>query len=153
MMVYNDKKIENYEVLAVSYGIYIESKDEKIKIGFNFKDSKVFDNLEVNKKVDILDDLQLEETLIENKIYYLYYLKENEVFLTKLSDNKYRFEVDIKNPKMIYTPDEDKQHFKSLKIDEEISFDYDYKPPKSTEMIDKEIVDHHFSLTDILDKL
>ena len=154
MMVYNDKKIDTNKILAISDGIYVESKDKKIFTGFNFKNSKtIFIDMELNKKTDIIDQLHIDITLVEDKIWYLFSLKESEVFLTKISDNKYRFEVDIKNPKIIFTLNENKNAFKNLKIDEEISFDFDYKPQKNKEMLNKQIGDHNFKLTDILNKL
>ena len=156
-MIFNYKNINDYTVEA-NYGYFIEItlNDKNIKIILNFNNNKYdFNNMNINEKIDLFKYLHSDASLIIDGISYIFDLADNKVLLTKIDDNKFKLEINIdKSDVMITYPREVKNiEFDSVKIDTEISFNYNYKPEIDNELIDKKIEDHHFTLTDILNKL
>jgi len=138
------------------YFIWIISKDGKKEIYFSFNQLNTnFKNMDFNKKISILKYLYWDTTLQTEETYYLFDLTKDEVYLTRLKDNRYRFEVNIENPDMIYCPKGKNERFNSLKIDVEFSFVYDYKPKFKDDRIieSRSIKIDHKKLFEILDKL
>lgn len=154
-MIFNDKTIElgtieaNYE-----YWIVVQSKDKKIKICFGFNREKYdFRKMKINDKIDLIKYLYWDTSLEVGDTYYLFDLSKEKVILTKMADNKYRLEVNIENPDMIYSPLGDNASFKNLIIDTELSFNYDYKPPKDDSILKIKTEKSNINLFDVLDKL
>ena len=109
-----------------SFDKYIEiSKDDK-RIAFYFKD-KDFDHqsLEKNIKTKLNDLVYWDVTLKTKDTYYLFDLTKEKVFITRLDDNLYNLEVDIKNPDMIYCPLGEKETFNNLYLNINFSFVFD----------------------------
>ena len=101
--------------------IKVSSGDKKIYFCFN---NEKFDplSLEKNKKIDLIKYLYWDVSLATSETYYLFDLTKEKVFLTRIDDNLYHFEVDIKNPDMIYSPLGENASFDNLHIDTNFSF-------------------------------
>ena len=85
-------------------------------------ESKIL-NLLTNEKIDLIKHIFWDITLKTNDTYYLFDITKDKVYLTRLEDNKFRLEVNIDNPDMIYCPKN--ESFKNLTIDVEFSFVYE----------------------------
>ncbi len=130
-MIYNDETIDINNVEAF-YIVRKNSRDTYIKISakdnsitFTISDND-FDprKLEMNKEIDLVKHIYWDVTLKTKDTYYLFDLTKDRVELTRLEDNKFNIKVDIKNPDMIYSPNEDNPSFKNLIIDTNFSFIY-----------------------------
>ena len=152
-MIFNDKNfgIGNIEA-GYNYWIKITSKDEKKRIFFCFSHKFDFNDLELNKKIDLDKYIYEDLTLTIDDTYYLFFLEKDTVFLTKIDNNKFRLEVDINKPNIIYTPSSDNS-FKSLKIDTILSFDYNFKPKRDKSLLTKPIKKSNINIMDVLDKI
>ena len=129
-MIFNDHSIEIDKVEAFyiirkhSFDTYIKviSKDNtSISFTFNKNDFSP-KNFKINEKIDLVKHIFWDITLKTNDTYYLFDITKDSVYLTKLEDNKYRLEVNITNPDMIYTPLGENATFDSLIIDVTFSF-------------------------------
>ena len=124
-MIYNDDSIEIGLVEAIyDDWICIKSVDNKKEIIFNFnKENYNFNHMDIGQTIDLKKYLNWDIGLKINKTSYLFDLSKDKVFLTKIDDNKFIFNVNIVNPNIIYiyNPIEN-ETFKNLKINIEISF-------------------------------
>lgn len=131
-MIYNDltieiDKIEAFYIIKKNYYdtyISIKTIDNK-SILFTFKDNFNPHNMIINEKIDLVKYIYWDITLKTNDTFYLFDITKDKVFLTRLDDNKYRLEVSIKNPDMIYCPLGDNESFNNLSIDVTLSFTYE----------------------------
>jgi len=128
-MVYNNEYLEIGKIEAhYNYCIKISSIDGNVTLylGFNTENYN-FKEMPINEKMDIIKYLYWDTTLKTEETYYLFDLDKDKVYLTRLDDNKFRIEVDIENPDMIYCPLGKNEKFDNLKIDSEFSFIYKNK--------------------------
>lgn len=133
------------------YFIKVISSDEKVKLYLNFNNEQFdFKNMELNNRTNIINYLYWDTSIEVDGSYYLFDLTKEEIFITRTGDNKYRLEVNINNPNMIYTPIEDKT-FDSLKVDTEFSFVFDYKPEIDSKIL--EALKEKVKDTKVLDEL
>lgn len=131
-MIYNDltieiDKIEAFYIIKKNYYdtyISIKTIDNK-SILFTFKDNFNPHDMIINEKIDLVKYIYWDITLKTNDTFYLFDITKDKVFLTRLDDNKYRLEVSIKNPDMIYCPLGDNESFNNLSIDVTLSFTYE----------------------------
>ena len=130
-MIFNDHSIEIDKVEAFyiirkhSFDTYIKviAKDNtSISFTFNKNDFSP-KNFKINEKIDLIKHIFWDITLKTNDTYYLFDISKDKVYLTRLEDNKFRLEVKIENPDMIYCPKN--ESFKNLTIDVEFSFVYE----------------------------
>jgi len=123
-MIYNDENIGIREVVAyINKYIKIISLDGEKKLYLNLNREKHnFNNLPINESINLIEHLYWDTSLQTNETYYLFDITKEKINLTKLNDNIFRIEVDIKNPDMIYCPLGEKETFHNLKIDAEFSF-------------------------------
>ena len=131
-MIFNDinveiDKIEAFYIIRKNYYdtyISIKSKDNK-SIVFTFKDDFNPKDMILNEKIDLVKQISWDITFKTNDTFYLFDITKDKVFLTRLDDNKYRLEVNVKNPDMIYCPLGDNESFDNLSIDVTLSFIYE----------------------------
>ena len=131
-MIFNDinveiDKIEAFYIIRKNYYdtyISIKSKDNK-SIVFTFKDDFNPKDMILNEKIDLVKQIYWDITFKTNDTFYLFDITKDKVFLTRLDDNKYRLEVNVKNPDMIYCPLGDNESFDNLSIDVTLSFIYE----------------------------
>ena len=131
-MIFNDinveiDKIEAFYIIRKNYYdtyISIKSKDNK-SIVFTFKDDFNPKDMILNEKIDLVKQIYWDITFKTNDTFYLFDITKDKVFLTRLDDNKYRLEVNVKNPDMIYCPLGDNESFNNLSIDVTLSFIYE----------------------------
>lgn len=126
-MIFNNIKIDIGNIEA-SYdrGIEITSKDHKYSFAIDFnQEENNIRNMELNKRISIIKFIYWDVSLREDETSYLFDLTKDEVYLTRLDDNKYRLEIYIKDPEMIYTYDslDNNKKFDSFSIDTVFSFD------------------------------
>ncbi len=116
-----------YIIKKNSFDTYIEiiSKDNK-RINLAFKDRHFNPkSLEKNKKINLIEYIYWDVELVTNETYYLFDITKDKVFLTRLDDNLYNIEVNIKNPDMIYSPSGEKQSFNNLYINVNFAFRFE----------------------------
>jgi len=123
-MQYNEENIEIRSVLIIlNQYIQIISKDEKKNLYLNFNRNKFdIDKTELYKTIDLQYYLYWDNSFETEKTYYLFDSSKDKIFLTKLSADKYRIEVDIENPDIIFCPLEEHESFTKLKIDTEFIY-------------------------------
>ena len=123
-MIYNDENIEiGFFEANYDYWIKIVSADLNKEIIFGFNSNKYdFNNLEINQTINLIDYLYWDTTLKTEETYYLFDITKDKVLLTKIDNNKFRLEVDIENPDMIYSPLGENATFKNIKINIVFSF-------------------------------
>ena len=130
-MIYNDEELNNIEVEAVyiinkhSRDTYIEIKSNDKIITLNFNDSFNPKKLELNKKVNLIDYINWDVELKTKETYYLFDISKDKVFLTRTRDNKYKIEINIEKPDMIYSPLGNNATFDNLIINMYFSFKYE----------------------------
>lgn len=128
-MIFDGEEIKIKEIDAtidekntVGFNISIDGENGEI-ISFTTNseetDPRTF---KVNEKVNIIKNIYWDVSFGINGTYYLFDITKDSVYLTKLEDNKYRLEVNITNPDMIYTPLGENESFDSLLIDVTFSF-------------------------------
>ena len=129
-MIYNGENLKTGEIEAnYGYLISIKAKDRKLELILGFQPKVCnFRDMSIGKSIDLIDYLYWDTTLVVDESYYLFDITKDKVILTKLEDNKFKIDVNIENPDMIYSPLGEDATFKSLIIDDEFSFNYDYKP-------------------------
>lgn len=128
-MVYNNEYLEIGKIEAhYNYLIEISSLNGNVTLylGFNTENYN-FKEMPINEKMDIIKYLYWDTTLKTEETYYLFDLYKDKVYLTRLDDNKFRIEVDIENPDMIYCPLGENEKFDNLKIEAEFYFIYKNK--------------------------
>lgn len=128
-MIYNNQCIGLGKIVAYFNDyIQITSKDGKKEIYLNFnRENYNFRDMKSNQKLDLIKYLHWDTTLKTEETFYLFDITKDKIYLTKLGDNKYRIEIDIENPSMIYCPLGENKTFYNLKVDAEFSFIYDVK--------------------------
>lgn len=125
-MIYNNENLGLGEVEAF-YNNYLKvsSEDGKKSLHLSFNSNELgLDKIEYNKKENIRKYLYWDNTFETEETYYLFDTTKDEIYLTKIEENKYRLEVNIENPDMIYCPLGNNASFNNLKIDVEFSFTY-----------------------------
>ena len=143
-MIFNGEDIGIGEVEA-NYGYFIKvsSKDNKYRLFLNFSEKEFdFRKMELNLQIDANKYFYWDTSLAVGESYYLFDISKDDVFITRIDDNRYKLEVNIEDPDTIYSPLGGDFKFDSLKISTEFSFAFDYKPK-----VDPKILD---SLKDIL---
>ena len=113
-----------YVIKKNSFDKYIEiiSKDNK-RITFTIRDNDFNPQIiEKNKKINLIEYIYWDVELITKETYYLFDITKDKVLLTRLDDNLYNIEVDVKKPDMIYCPLE--ESFNNLYINADFSFIY-----------------------------
>ena len=107
----------------VGFRIYIFGEDEK-EIEFCSNNEEIDPRtFNVNEKVNIIKNIYWDISLKTDESYYLFDITKDSVYLTRLEDDKYRLEVNVVNPDMIYTPLGENVSFDSLVIDTTFTFD------------------------------
>lgn len=122
-MIFDDKDVGIGNVEAnYLIDVVIPSEDDTIKLflGFNTKKYE-FKEMPLNERIDVIEYLYWDVTLSVNGVSVLFDISKDKVFITRLGDNKFRFEVDVENPDIIYCY-EGSEPFTNLKIDTEFSF-------------------------------
>ena len=76
----------------------------------------------LSERVNVVKNIYWDISLKTSDTYYLFDITKDDVYLTRLEDNKYRLEVNVNNPDMIYTPLGENESFDSLLIDVTFSF-------------------------------
>ena len=133
-MFFNGEEIKIKNIDATIRDIYngdftIHVVGEKeIEVEF-CSNSKVIDprTLKVNERVNILNNIYWDISIKTEDSYYLFDITKDSVYLTRLEDNKYRLEVNVVNPDMIYTPLGEDVAFDSFTIDTTFTFDISVK--------------------------
>ncbi len=123
-----DGKDIGYGIDKIIYNncIMIASNNNEYELYLSFNTKPIdLKTLELNKKINLHDYLYWDNTLKTPESYYLFDTDKDDIYLTRIDDNKYRLEISIINPDMIYTPLGENVSFKSLIIDKEISFEDD----------------------------
>lgn len=116
-MFLDDKEYKIEKVYLDQVVIFIETVDNELSIHFGFINSNNdFDikKLDLSGKTDITNKIYWDVTLKTKDTYYLFDISKDKVYLTRINDNKYKIEVEVNDPDMIYSPS--KSAFKSLKI-------------------------------------
>lgn len=124
IIVYNNRILEIDKITAyLNDYIEITSKNEIVTINLSFN-SEEFDvnNMEINKKTNIVKYLYWDTTLNTKETYYLFDISKDKVYLTKLDNYKYQIEIDIENPDMIYCPLGENESFNNFKVVADFSF-------------------------------
>ena len=130
-MIFNDHslKIDKVEAFYIirkhSFDTYIKviAKDNT-NISFTFNENDFSPkNFKINEKIDLVKHIFWDITLKTNDTYYIFDISKDKVYLTRLEDNKFRLEVNIDNPDIIYCPKN--ESFKNLIIDVTFSFVYE----------------------------
>ena len=154
-MIYNGIDIGLGDINAYDkYFIEIYSKDKQkyLILGFNREEIDI-KNMKLNEKMDLTKYLYWDNTLQTEEAKYVFDSSKEKKVLTKIGNNKYKLEVEVRNPDIIYTVPDGKKAFDSLIINCEISFVFDYKPPIDRSILDVKTEKSDRSLMEVLDKL
>ncbi len=121
-----DKIEANYIIRKNCADTYIKiSSKDGLSIALTFND-KNYDprNININETIDLIKCIYWDVTLLDIKNYFLFDITKEKALLTRIDENLFMLVVDINNPDIIYTPSNNKDEFKSLYIEETISFKY-----------------------------
>lgn len=122
------------------YSIEIISKDKKFILNFN-NEELILDKMELNKTIDLKKYIYFDAYFLDGKMNYCFDIADNKVDLTKIGDNLYKLDVDVKDIDEIVSYDTDYK-LKTIKINTDISFEFDYEieiRPEIKEAISKPV--------------
>ena len=122
-MIFNGEDIGIGNVEATYLiDMVIPSKDNLVKLFLGFNPQKYeFKEMSLNERIDIIEYLYWDVSLGVNGVSILFDISKDKVFVTRLEDNRFRIEIDVENPDIIYCY-EGSEPFTNLKIDTEFSF-------------------------------
>ena len=122
-MIFNGEDIGIGNVEATYLiDMVMPSKDNLVKLFLGFNPKKYeFKEMPLNERIDIIEYLYWDVSLSVNGVSILFDISKDKVFVTRLEDNRFRIEIDVENPDIIYCY-EGSNPFTTLKIDTEFSF-------------------------------
>ena len=122
-MIFNGEDIGIGNVEATYLiDMVIPSKDNLVKLFLGFNPKKYeFKEMPLNERIDVVEYLYWDVSLSVNGVSILFDISKDKVFVTRLEDNRFRIEIDVENPDIIYCY-EGNESFTNLKIDTEFSF-------------------------------
>ena len=124
-MIFNgvDVGVGKYECIYDWY-MSVYSKDLKTYITVSFNGHKDLDvkTMKLNERTNMRDHLYWDNSIVSNDISYVFDSDKDEIYLTRLDNNKYRLEITVNKPDMIYTTSDESKSFDSIIVDTEISF-------------------------------
>ena len=119
-MIFNGEDIGIGNVEATYLiDMVIPSKDNLVKLFLGFNPNKYeFKEMPLNERIQIIEYLYWDVSLSVNGVSILFDISKDKVFVTRLEDNRFRIEIDVENPDIIYCY-EGNESFTNLKIDTE----------------------------------
>ena len=152
-MLINNEEHKIANVIA-NYGYFIDiiSNDEdKFTLSFKLEHDDL-KNIELNKRLNVTEQFDFDASLSDKDGYQVIDIYRDNVYITRLEDNLFRLEVIINDAVIMFN--KSKTDLKTLNIDTQFSFNYDYEPTSDYDILKRGNKIHtQEELNEVLDKM
>ena len=152
-MLINNEEHKIANVIA-NYGYFIDiiSNDEyKFTLSFKLEHDDL-KTIELNKRLNVTEQFDFDASLSDKDGYQVIDIYRDNVYITRIEDNLFRLEVIINDAVIMFN--KSKTDLKTLNIDTQFSFNYDYEPTPDYDILKRGNKIHtQEELNEVLDKM